>query len=325
MAKSTIITGDNVQKSSLLWGIKPKAYSTKNRRFWNEWNFGVLFIYLAFLCSAVVFSVIYGFEFISMEMMLNITLDFVVLILALLMFISCTRTANFDKTTVSFIFLLNFCSLYNYLDIIFWLINGNAGWRWLSVAVDFLYFVCPVLMTCLFFHFVESLADAPKRKSRGARQIVNVLTIAAVASIVVNLFGGFFYTVSDSGIYIRNPETYYLSFVLPTALLVSCAVFICLQKLILSDKVMLILYLLLPYASSLFTLFLPETSFTTSLSFLSIFIIYINLFIRRERELEINQKELAESKINAMILQINPHFIYNTLGTIGGLCSEEPE
>ena len=49
----------------------------------------------------------------------------------------------------------------------------------------------------------------------------------------------------------------------------------------------------------------------------------------RARELEAEKKilsaELAESRIATMISQIQPHFIYNTLGTIEQLCITEPQ
>ena len=49
----------------------------------------------------------------------------------------------------------------------------------------------------------------------------------------------------------------------------------------------------------------------------------------RARELEAEKKilsaELAESRIATMISQIQPHFIYNTLGTIEQLCITEPD
>ena len=37
------------------------------------------------------------------------------------------------------------------------------------------------------------------------------------------------------------------------------------------------------------------------------------------------EKELEESRIAIMISQIQPHFIFNVLGTIRGLCREDPE
>ena len=50
---------------------------------------------------------------------------------------------------------------------------------------------------------------------------------------------------------------------------------------------------------------------------------------RKAREMEAEQKliraQLQENRIAIMISQIQPHFVYNTLGTIQQLCKEDPE
>ncbi len=51
--------------------------------------------------------------------------------------------------------------------------------------------------------------------------------------------------------------------------------------------------------------------------------------VRKVKEMEAEQKliraQLQENRIAIMISQIQPHFIYNTLGTIQHLCKEDPE
>lgn len=47
--------------------------------------------------------------------------------------------------------------------------------------------------------------------------------------------------------------------------------------------------------------------------------------MEKDRMLAENERKLAESRIATMISQIQPHFIYNTLGTIGQFCLEDPE
>lgn len=44
-----------------------------------------------------------------------------------------------------------------------------------------------------------------------------------------------------------------------------------------------------------------------------------------DRQLAEQERQLTESRIATMMSQIQPHFIYNTLGTIGQFCLEEPE
>lgn len=45
----------------------------------------------------------------------------------------------------------------------------------------------------------------------------------------------------------------------------------------------------------------------------------------KDKLLAENERRLTESRISTMISQIQPHFIYNTLGTVGQYCLEDPE
>lgn len=47
--------------------------------------------------------------------------------------------------------------------------------------------------------------------------------------------------------------------------------------------------------------------------------------VEKSRELAQKERQITESRISTMISQIQPHFIYNTLGTIHQLCLEQPE
>ena len=46
---------------------------------------------------------------------------------------------------------------------------------------------------------------------------------------------------------------------------------------------------------------------------------------RLESEKRIMEAELKESRVSIMLSQIQPHFIYNTLGTIERMCLKDPE
>lgn len=51
---------------------------------------------------------------------------------------------------------------------------------------------------------------------------------------------------------------------------------------------------------------------------------FLSTVLRRERELRIKDKELRGAKIQTMISQIRPHFIFNTLASVNMLCEEDP-
>lgn len=57
---------------------------------------------------------------------------------------------------------------------------------------------------------------------------------------------------------------------------------------------------------------------------LSYYLIFFNVYQTRGRQIVEKERQLAEMKLNAMQLQINPHFIYNTLASIESLCITDP-
>lgn len=103
-----------------------------------------------------------------------------------------------------------------------------------------------------------------------------------------------------------------------------------------ADKPMLLLLLLLFVCILLDTTGIASSiysSFTLTKGMLIVFLVYI--FFRSARKIILNhsasvraqkmEKELEESRIAIMLSQIQPHFIFNALGTIRGLCREDPE
>ncbi len=311
---------------SLFWGIDSKPFNKSKMKFWNEWNVGAFFIFLAFIISVMVFAFYIGDDLLITESLLYIGLDILVLVLLSLMYISCSRSVRFDKTSACFMFLLGVCALFAYLDALFWIVNGKESFKTVNIIVKTLYYICPAGLIFVYLHFVHSLVNKfDKYFFAIIKKVLYVFGIADAVIVIVNLYGEYFFSVHKNGMFVKNENTYYLMFVFPVLMFLLCAFYIIKLKLSVFDKITLIFCPALPLFCGVITALISESNFVPVISFCSIFIIYINLFIRRERELILNQKMLADSKIKSMVLQINPHFIYNTLGSIGSLCVEEPE
>ena len=58
---------------------------------------------------------------------------------------------------------------------------------------------------------------------------------------------------------------------------------------------------------------------------LSLYLAFFNVYQERGRKLLVRENELTQSKLNTTILQANPHFIYNTLGSIEYFCDTDPK
>ena len=57
---------------------------------------------------------------------------------------------------------------------------------------------------------------------------------------------------------------------------------------------------------------------------MSLILVFVNVQLQRDRRLREQDKELAEKKIAILLSQIQPHFLFNILGSIEWLCETDP-
>ena len=67
------------------------------------------------------------------------------------------------------------------------------------------------------------------------------------------------------------------------------------------------------------------TFLETFVSFLSVFAIFCFIFIENGRNLKEKEMALAQSRLNTMQMQMNPHFMANTLNALSTLTDTDPE
>lgn len=57
---------------------------------------------------------------------------------------------------------------------------------------------------------------------------------------------------------------------------------------------------------------------------LALLFILVNIQFEHEMALREQERKLTEQRIDIMLSQIQPHFLYNALGTIAHLCRHDP-
>lgn len=150
--------------------------------------------------------------------------------------------------------------------------------------------------------------------------------------IIISLFNGMLFGVDENGCYADGP-LYWLVRVLDiVTMLIAMSIVISHHKaLSLRGTLSLLSFCILPIAVQPTLLFWDATplSLATTISLIIMFVLFQCETMRRlaQAEIKLAEKErfLTEQRIAAMISQIRPHFIYNTLGTISQLCLEQPE
>ena len=106
---------------------------------------------------------------------------------------------------------------------------------------------------------------------------------------------------------------------------------LCRRKLKRREVLFFLLYIFVPLgggAAQMFTRGIAVVNISVSLALLFILVniqFEHEMALReQERELAKQEKELTEQRINIMLSQIQPHFLYNSLGAIYQLCETDP-
>lgn len=171
-------------------------------------------------------------------------------------------------------------------------------------------------------------------------RIAWTLCLVAILLVVLSQFTGIYYSFDEMNIYHRGPM-YWLSQVLGLAgMAVNLWVIFSHRKsLERNDLLILLSYVLLPVVAIVVQIWMYGIALLYITSTLCVLMMYVGLqgtMSRRiqaqelrlkEAELALKQKELAltQGRIDIMLTQIRPHFLFNALSAIGQLCDQDPQ
>ena len=211
----------------------------------------------------------------------------------------------------------------------------SAVIRFLQVP-ECLLFALPLPMMSFFLVYCSG------KKMRQNRFLRAVICLWAVYCVLVTsgLFNEAFFFVTPDRLAHRGPWYSVMLFPVAAIMLLNLA-FVIKQRKLLSRKIYLsFLIALFPITISvLVQLFIDVFPLIDACVVLFVLSIYgfilsdqIERDLRRQREIAEQQREIAEQqreiahqRASLMVLQMRPHFIYNTMTSIYCLCSQDPE
>lgn len=212
-------------------------------------------------------------------------------------------------------------------DISNWACEGYAR-SWFPAALwagTLAYWLFSSLMLLAFTaYLIEYLA--PKIKVRAVFwRLSAALCVLHAAGILLSIWNGMFFTITPENIYQRG-GLFWLSQLIPFLMyMVDIAIFIAYRKRLPGkDFRILSSYIVLPVAAEAIQMLYYGIALVNTGVALGLLIIFINIQSEQELRLEHQEKELAEARINIMLSQIQPHFLYNSLTAIRRLCDHDP-
>lgn len=194
----------------------------------------------------------------------------------------------------------------------------------LSAASALYYAASAFVLYFFILYIVEYLQIAGR-----ARYIclLYALTLCGVQFVfaLTSPFTGAFYFVTDDGY--QRGHLFWLSQAIPLVCYLSFMVLVILyrKKLLMREIVFFLIYIFLPLGSGATQLAMRGIALVNAGVTIATLVILMNVQFEHEMTLKEQEKELTEQKIDLMLSQIQPHFLYNSLAAIHHLCESDPE
>lgn len=213
-------------------------------------------------------------------------------------------------------------------DITNWACEGLAR-AWYPAALwigTLVYWLCSSFMLLAFTaYLIEYLASKVKVRPAYWRLAI-ILCALHVSGTLLSVKNAMFFTILPENIYQRG-YLFWLSQLIPFLIYaVDITIFIAYRKLLpRKDFRILSSYIILPVAAEAIQMLYYGVALVNTGVSLGLLIIFINIQSERELRLEQQEKELATARIDIMLSQIQPHFLYNSLTAIRRLCDLDPQ
>ena len=264
-----------------------------------------------------------------MEQMItaNIALDIFSIVLSLIpvvYLLSCQRyrqpmNRHFLGICVSNIFMI-------LGDIPDWLFQEapSAPEKAILNGSSILFYTASAFVLYFFARYIYDYLEISGRARKLLLTAIRVLWSIQVFFAAISPFTGAFFYVTDDGY--QRGRLFIISQLVPLScyLLFSALVIVYRRRLTRREAVFFLLYIFVPLGGGAAQMFLRGIAVVNIGVSLALLFILVNIQFEYEIDLQRKEQELAERHIDIMLSQIQPHFLYNALGTIAYLCRHDP-
>lgn len=259
----------------------------------------------------------------------NVILDSYSAVVSLIMlFILSGGKRKKDRLRRGFILMCAINVLMIIGDLSNWLCEGFSH-SWFPVALRsgvLLFWVCTSLLLLAFTNYLIEYLAPKIRIHRYFWRVALVLAGMHIVGCVLSLWNGMFFTITTENCYQRGPFFWLSQFIPFLIYVLDAAIFIVYRKSLLrKDFMILTSYIVLPLLTEIIQMSHYGIALLNTGVSLSLLIIFINIQSERELRMERQEKELTEARIDIMLSQIKPHFLYNTLTVIRRQCDIDPK
>ena len=260
--------------------------------------------------------------------MINVTVEFIGIVICILGIVQTLINARFNRNAEKY-FVAVFVSLiiFSVSNIVGQHMRGlvGNGWRAALVVSNFVEFCMPCVIVYLLVNYVLSEFDA-ERERKGIRILIKVLLLLHIVLLLISQFTGLYYTIDSENIY-RRSALYPLSYIFTAVMMLLYAYLLIVYRksMTLHAGIAFWISFTVPCVAMIAQIFIYGIYlivFSSEISSLAMYMFLMSDYTDRYYR---QQQEITKLKIDIMLAQIQPHFMYNCLQVIQHICLTDPE
>lgn len=237
-----------------------------------------------------------------------------------------------DESTLLFYLLLVTTYIGLLGDNFSWFLDGdpNLTWQgliWLNQILCLLSYLVSALIAPIFMLYQRAVLSI--RKQERVVKWVKILMVVDLSFLMAGAMSGFLYRIDEYG-HFQSGFGHWMSAIYPVFVFFVCILDNIRRKMEVRKRLSLMIFNLTPL-TGLFSAFYPDYSVVYVAVTFSLMLMYFAVQMERSierveqaRKIAEQSRELTEKQTRIMMSQIQPHFVYNTLGSISSLCEEDP-
>ena len=201
----------------------------------------------------------------------------------------------------------------------------GGGYRLALYGTNFLEFLCAGTLACIGCLYILSMVD-PERNLRTVRWILAGLMGLHTGLLLLSQFTGLLYTIDANNLYQRG-AWFPLALVSPAGMLL-LGVWILIQRrdrLSRKQRLAFLSFMAIPLLAMVIQALIYGVYIVLLAMVISMFVMFLFVVSDQTESYYRQEQENARLKINLMLSQIQPHFLYNSLTVIRELISTDPK
>ena len=238
---------------------------------------------------------------------------------------------NFNKEKRKWLLLMQVsCAILLGSDAVAWAFRGYPGMTgyWTVRISNFLVFLYSDIVLFMYHGYVCCyLFEKHSEQKKSLRvRCGYAICVLGMLLVVVSQFTDLYYSFDAQNFYHRN-SGYIISMIIPMcAMLLDVGTLIRYRRNVSREMlVAMISYEVLVLAAVIVQSFYYGISLINLAVAVSMILIFVSAMVEQNRELANKQEEAANLRVELMLSQIKPHFIYNALTVIQRLCVKDPK